>query len=200
MLYLFNSFLSERLQREALNSQTSEWQKVLACVPQGSILGPLLFFIFINDILANLECDVPIFADDTSLFSLVRYPNESSEKLGRDLGRVAWWAHQWKMSFMLVLLSKLWRFIFPRNINHVDTPPIYFKNLAVAICETHIHSGLLFDKRLSFDRHVEEIILRTNRSIEIITRLCRYLPRNHLLTMYRDFIRPHLHYGDVVYD
>ena len=89
---------------------------------------------------------------------------------------------------------------FSRNINHVATPPIYFKNLAVAICETHIHSGLLFDKRLSFDRHVEEIILRTNRSIEIITRLCRYLPRNHLLTMYRDFIRPHLHYRDVVYD
>ena len=61
--------------------------------------GKLLFLIFINDIPANLECNVKIFADDTSLFSLVRDPNESSAKLGRDLGRVPRFAHQWKMSF-----------------------------------------------------------------------------------------------------
>ena len=68
LLYLFNSFLSERLQRMVLNGRVSEWRKVLAGVPQGSILGPLLFLIFINDIPANLECNVKIFADDTSLF------------------------------------------------------------------------------------------------------------------------------------
>ena len=69
-------------------------QKVLAGVPQGSILGPLLFLIFINDILANLDCNVNIFADDISLFSLVHDQNESSAKLRRDLGRVAGWAYQ----------------------------------------------------------------------------------------------------------
>ena len=56
---------------------------MLAGVPQGTILGPLLFLIFINDIPANLEWHVKIFADDASLFSLVRDPNESSAKLGR---------------------------------------------------------------------------------------------------------------------
>ena len=156
LLRLFNSFLSERFQRVVLNGQASEWRKVLAGVPQGSILGPLLFLIFINDIPANLECNVKIFADDTSLFSLVRDPNESSAKLGRDLGRVARWVHQWKMSFNPDPSKQAVEVHFSRKINPVDTLPVYFNNLAVATCETHKHLGLLLDKRLAFDRHEEK--------------------------------------------
>ena len=137
LLRLFNSFLSERFQRVVLNGQASEWRKVLAGVPQGSILGPLLFLIFINDISANLECNVKIFADDTSLFSSVTDPNESSAKFGRDLERVAWWAHQWKMSFNPDLSKQAVEAHFSRKINPLDTPPAYFNNLAVASCDTH---------------------------------------------------------------
>ena len=167
LLRLFNSFLSERFQRVVLNGQASEWRKMLAGVPQGSILGPLLFLIFINDIPANLECNVEIFVDDTSLFSLVRDPNESSAKLGRDLGRVARWAHQWKMSFNPDPSKQAVEVHFSRKINRVDTPPVYFNNLAVDSCETHKNLGLLLDKRLAFDRHVEEVILRANKGIGI---------------------------------
>ena len=141
MLSLFNSFLSESFQRVVLNDQASDWRKVLAGVPQGSIMGPLLFLIFINDIPANLECNVKIFADDTSLFYLVRDPNESSAKLGTDLGRVAWWAHQWKMSFSPDPSKQVVEVHFSRKINPLDTPPVYFNNLAVASCETHRHLG-----------------------------------------------------------
>ena len=76
----------------------------------------------------------------------------------------------------------------------------YFHNLAVASCETHKHLGLLLDKRLAFDRHVEKLILRVNKSVELITRLRRYLPRNSWLTIYKAFIGPHFDYGDAVYD
>ena len=65
---------------------------------QGSILGLVLFRIFISDIPATFECKVKIFANDTSLFSLVRYPNESSANLA-ETKRVVGWAYQWKMSF-----------------------------------------------------------------------------------------------------
>ena len=199
LLRLFNSFLSERFQRVVLNGQAYEWRKVLACVPQGSILGPLLFLIFINDIPANLECNVKIF---TSLFSLVRDPNESSAKLGRDLGRVARWAHQWKMSFNPDPSKQAVEVHFSRKINPLDTRPIYFNNLAVASCETHKHLGLLLDKRLTFDRHVEEMMLRANKGRYLSRNiyLRRYLSRNSLLTICKALIRPHLDYGDVVYD
>ena len=82
----------------------------------------------------------------------------------------------------------------------MDIPPVYFNNLAVASCETHKHLALLLDKRLVFDCHIEEMILRANKGIGLITRLRRYLPRNSLLTVYKAFIRPHMDYGDVVYD
>ena len=190
LLRIFHSFLSERFQRVVLNGQACEWRKVLAGAAQGSILGPLLFLIFINDIPANLECNVKIFAGDISLFSLVRDPNESSAKLGRNLGRFARWADQWKMSFSPD----------PDPINPLDTPPVYFSNLAVASCETHKHLGLLLDKRLNFDSHVEEMILRANKGTRLLTRLRRYLPINFLLTIYKTLIRPHLDYRDVVYD
>ena len=58
----------------------------------------------------------------------------------------------------------------------------------------------MLDKKLDFDRHVEEMILRANKSIGIITRLYRRLPRNSMLTIFTTLTRPHLYYGDVVYD
>ena len=88
---------------------------------------------------------------------------------------------------------------FSRKINPVNTPPVYLKNLTVASCETQKHLGLL-DKRLAFDRHVEDMILKVNKGIGFITRLRRYLPRNSLLTIYKAFITPYLDYRDVVYD
>ena len=129
-------------------------------VPQDSILGSLFLLIFINDISANLECNMKIFADDTSLFSLLHDPNESSAKLGRDLRRVAGWAYQWKMSFNLDPSKQAMEVHFSRKINPVDTPPVYFNNLAVGSCETHKYLGLLLAKRLAFDWHFEQMILR----------------------------------------
>ena len=141
-----------------------------------------------------------IFANDNSLFSLGRDPNESSAKLGRDFGRVARWTHQWKISFNPDPSEQAVEVHFSRKINPVDTPPVYFNNLAVASCETHKHLGLLLDERLAFDRHLEEMILRANKGVGLITSLHRYLPRNSLLTIYKAFIRLYLDFGDLVYD
>ena len=173
---------------------------MLAGAPQGSSLGPLLFLIFINNIPVNPGCNVKIFADETSLFSLVHDPNKSSAKLGRDLGRIARWAHQWKISFNPDPSKQAVEVYFSWKINSLDKPPVYFNNKSEASCETHKHSGLLLDKRLTFDRQIEEVILRANKGVGLITLLRRYLRRNSLLNIYNAFIRPHLDYGDVVYD
>ena len=80
-LKLIKSFLSGRFQRVLLNSKTTSWSPILASVPQGSILGPLFFLIYINDLGNNLSSTVKLFADDTSIFSIVHDIDLSSKQL-----------------------------------------------------------------------------------------------------------------------
>ena len=75
LLRLIESVLSDSYQRVVLNGQTSNWNKIKAGVPQGSILGPLFFLIYINDLPFELRCSDKLFADDTSLFSVVENVN-----------------------------------------------------------------------------------------------------------------------------
>ena len=77
--------LSGRLQRVILNGQTSSCRPVLAGALQGSILGPLLFLIYFNDLPNELKSNVKLFADDTSLFTIVKDKNESANTLNNDL-------------------------------------------------------------------------------------------------------------------
>ena len=97
LLNLFRSFLNDRYQRVVIHGQHSDWAPLLAGVPQGSILGPLLFLIYINDLPDNLNSLVKLFADDASLFSTVHDPTLSAEILNDDLNRISEWAHRWKM-------------------------------------------------------------------------------------------------------
>ena len=69
LYHLLENYLKNRKQRVVLNGQTSEWKDILAGVPQGSVLGPILFLIYINDLPDGLISNAKLFADDTSIFS-----------------------------------------------------------------------------------------------------------------------------------
>ena len=99
LLRLIESFLSDRYQRVVLNGNNSNWNKIKAGVPQRSILDPLFFLIYINDLPSELRCSAKLFADDTSLFSVVENVNETTANLNKDLENIKKWAQQWNMSF-----------------------------------------------------------------------------------------------------
>ena len=84
MLSLLSSFLNNRFQKVVLNGKSSELRVVKAGVPQGSILGPLLFLIYVNDIPDNLDSNVKLFADDTAIFCIFNTPNETANELMYD--------------------------------------------------------------------------------------------------------------------
>ena len=85
LLHILSDFVSSRKQKVALNGQNSSWTNVHAGVPQGSILGPVLFLIYINDSSDNLRSIAKIFADDKSLFSVAHNVNTSAKELNDDL-------------------------------------------------------------------------------------------------------------------
>ena len=99
IINILQDFLRNRKQRVVLNGQCSSWADVNAGVPQGSILGPLLFLIYINDLSDGLKSECKLFADDTSLFSVVNDINTSVSDLNEDLEKIINWPFKWKMNF-----------------------------------------------------------------------------------------------------
>ena len=106
-------FLKSRKQIVILNGQHLSWSDVLAGVPQRSILGPLLFLIYINDLSNGLQCNSKLFADDTSLFATVHEIKKATNDLNNDLTKITKWAFQWKMSFNPDISKQAYDVIFP---------------------------------------------------------------------------------------
>ena len=125
VLKLLSSYLNERKQRVLLNGHESDWGIVESGVPQGSVLGPLLFLIYINHLEKGIKSKIKFFADDTSLFSIVTDPTLSAVELNHDLNLIRQWAHQWKMSFnpdsnkqAIELLFSLYYSIFSSHLSY----------------------------------------------------------------------------------
>ena len=200
LLNLIESFLSDRYQKVVLNGQSSDWSNISAGVPQGSILGPLFFLIYINDLSSGINSIVKLFADDTSLFSIVCNNEISAAELNNDLKEVSKWAHKWKMSFNPDPSKQAQEVIFSRKTKKEVHPTLYFNNLPVQKTPIQKHLGLILDEKLSFNQHLKEKLVKANKGIGVLKKLQNLLPRSSLVTIYKSFIRPHLDYADVIYD
>ena len=199
-LKLIESFLSNRFQRVVLNGQSSSWTPVYAGVPQGSILGPLFVLIYINDLSKDISSTVKLFADDTSIFSVVDDVNVSVMQLNNDLLKISKWAYQWKMSFNPDVSKQAQEVIFSRKSHKLAHPPVIFNNVPVKRCSIQKHLGIHLDEKLNFNHHVKEKITKANKGIGVIKKLSSTLPRDAFLTVYKSFVRPHLDYDDIIYD
>ena len=200
LINLLSNFLRNSKQRVVLNGQTSSWVDVNAGVLQGSILGPPLFLIYINDFAVGLSSNAKLFADDTSLFSVVHHANTTAKELNNELVKISRWAYQWKMSFNPDPSKQAQEVIFSRKTKKEYHPPLAFNNNNVSETNSQKHLGVVLDNRLSFEDHFKMIINKVNKTIGLLRKLQNILPRSALLTIYKSFIRPHIDYGDIMYD
>ena len=197
---MIESFLHNRRQRVVLNGQSSSWLSVRAGVPQGSVSGPLFFLIYINNLPEGLNSEVKLFADDTSLLSIVNCVNTSALTLNSDLLKIQEWAYQWKMSFNPDRTKQAQEVIFSRKKNATTHPPLFLNNSEIKLSTNQMHLGLTLDSKLSFNENINDKINRANKGVGLLRTLQTILPRNSLLTIYKSFIRPLLDYADVIYD
>ena len=169
-------------------------------MPQGSILGPLLFFIYINDLSNDLSRNSKLFVDDTSLFSVVGDINTSAAHLNNDLKNISNWAFQWKMSFNPDPSKQVQEVIFSRKHQKISHHFFYFSNNPIKSVSSQKHLGMILDTKLNFKEHIKNILTKVNKTIGLLPKLQNILPRGSLLATSTSFVRPHLDYGDVIYD
>ena len=199
LLNFFHSYLENRKQRVALNGFVSDFATIESGVPQGSVLGPLLFLVYINDLQKDILSTVKFFADDTMLYSVVENPLISASQLNHDLKVIENWAFQWKMVFNPDPTKQATEITFSCKRKRIDHPDLIFNGTPVSKVIDHKHLGLTLQSNLSFEKHINEKMIKAKKHIGIIKHLNRFLPFKALNQMYKALVRPHMDYCDIIY-
>ena len=121
----------------------------MAGVPQGSILGPLLFLIYINNLPNKLKFNAKLFAEDTSLFTIVKDESKSANVLDNDLSLILEWAFNWKMLFNPDPTKPAQEVFFPRKKKTQNHPTLSLNNIQVERASSQKHLGLILDEKLN---------------------------------------------------
>ena len=172
---------------------TSDWSYIRAGVPQGSILNPLLFLVYI---VIDIGSNIRLFADDTSHYIIVDDPVTAAGCLNTDLQRISRWAALWLVSFNP---TKTEAFLASRKLNR-NHPPIYMQNQQITEVESHKHLGIYFSNDCTWHHHIKYIVDKAWTRINIMRKLKFKLDRKSLKKKYLTFIKPVLEYGDVLWD
>ncbi len=180
-----------------INGENSDWKDVTAGVPQGSILGPLLFLVYINDIVNNIRSHIRLFADDTSLFIIVEDPATSAQLLNTDLELIHAWATQWLVKFNPSKTESMLFSLKPRTQQH---PSLYFSDAQIESVTVHRHLGVTFSSNGDWHVHIDYITKIAWQRLNILRGLKFRIDRLALEKMYMSFIRPILEYSSVVWD
>ena len=184
---LLENYLLRRIQRVSLNGQTSSWRPVLAGVLQSSILGPLLFLVYINDLPNGLKSNAKLFADDSSFFTIFKDENESANILNDDLLLISNWAYKWKMLFNPDPNKPAQELLLSRKSQIQNYSTLSLNNIQVERSTYHKHLGVILDGKLNFKEHTNSVISKVDKGISVIKTLRHTLPRKSLLTIYKAF-------------
>ena len=197
LLDWFKNYLTDRLQRVVINGQLSEWLKILAGVPQGSVLGPLLFLIYIDDIIHTVEnCKIRLFADDTCLFLEVDNRENAANLINGDLANIANWSNQWLVNFSPTKTKSL---IISNKADAHLNPPVFLFNQAIEEVQSHMYLGLRFANNLRWKHHVNDIAQSARKKLNSMVPLKYKLDKKSLEIMYTSFVLPTMEYANIVW-
>ena len=183
LLTWITNWLSNRQQRVVINGECSNWAHVASGVPQGSVLGPILFIIYINDLDADIMSNISKFADDTKL------GNRDSLTLQNDLNKIINWSKTWQMKFNT---DKCKVIHFGRsNVKH----DYVMENSVLESVDEEKDLGVVISKQLNFSKQCTEAIKKANRALGFIFRSFEFKSKCIVMPLFKSLVRPHLEYA-----
>ena len=188
------AFLSNRHQRVRVEDELSDWIDVTSGIPQGSVLGPILFVIFINDMPEMVETMCKLFADDAKIFRSVDLRDESSNvKLQEDLHNLWNWSEKWQLPFNTCKCKVL----------HIgsNNPCYQYKmnGRKLEKVEEEKDLGVIVDNELKFHKQSAAAVKKANQKLGMIKKSFASLDENILPSLYTSLVRSHLEYGNTIW-
>ncbi|MCA9346951.1 hypothetical protein KC960_05680, partial [Candidatus Saccharibacteria bacterium] len=196
-----NSYLTGRSQYVVLHNKSSSALPISCGVPQGSILGPLLFLVYVNDLPKSVPIlDVIMYADDTNLFFSHKNLLALHTTLQEQLNLLQDWLHANKLSLNV---KKTKYIVFGKKVD-METLPLALPALTMnGQSIKRVYSmkflGVLLDEHLTWQAHINNVEAKVSKSIGIIAKARKYLNLKALKTLYFSFIHPYITYGNVAW-
>ena len=197
VLAWITSYLTDREQRTLANNVYSTSQLVQQGVPQGSVLGPLFYVIYSNDIAEIIENSGFVFyADDTVLYSKQKSIHHAEAELQRDLNRLGDWCTANKI-YINTEKTKVMFFGSKQKIASLNMPTLSINGESIQRAKTYTYLGIRLDEQLSMETHANSVIQRVSDKIYQLTKIRSFITKRAALLIYKNMILPILEYGDI---
>ena len=191
-------YLGGREQRVIMQNAESTWRPITAGVPQGSVLGPLLFLLYINDLCDDIESVIYLFADDCSLFQKIdKNYHKYVNTLNRDLKKKSKWCKDW---LFILNPQKCVSMLFSRKQIPTLLPPITLNGTNLKSVYSHKHLGLILTKKMTWSEHILSFTNKAKKRIHLLSAFKYSMSRYALFRCYLSFVRPLLEYADIIFD
>lgn len=190
------SFLTNRTQKVVVDGFSSDTIDVTSGVPQGTVLGPILFIMFINDISQNVQSQVRLFADDCIIYRPIKNEKDC-EAFQQDLKELEKWADKWKMQFNI-------KKCFVMNITLQKTRltkfQYYMKGELLQLTDATVYLGITISANLSWNKHIDTMTSKANRVLNFLKRNLKKCPKQIKEKAYTTYVRPITEYASTVWD
>ena len=192
----FRSYLSNRQQFVEISHERSALMRISCGVPQGSILGPLLFIVYINDLVnAVKDCNIIMFADDTNLFFSNKNLNDLEKTINRELKNICLWFNLNKLS----LNVKKTNFILFGYSKRKKPLHICINDIKIDQTDKTKFLGVIINQTVTWSDHINVVTHKVNKSIGILSRLSRTIPSSVLVSLYQSLVAPYYDYCNIAW-
>ncbi len=189
------AFLTDREQRVMVDGESSEWCAVTSGVPQGSVVGPILFVLHINDLPERVRSRLFLFADDAKLYKRIT-SEQDAEELQEDLEAMDDWSDE---SLLYYHPGKCKALRVRTNAQQAIEATYSIANGQIATCTEEKDLGVITDSKLDFDKHISTTAAKANRIFGVVRRSFSYLTERNFPLLFKALVRPHAEYAQAVW-